>query len=146
MSAQLHLKLAARPEALERINGAIAELGEREDWPPKLLFRVNLVLEELGLNVMTHGQAAGARELEVILISEADTVTIEMVDDGPRFDPLQDAPLPDPEASLDERPVNESGMDVGGLGIHLVRTMMDEVHYRYQDGKNHLLLVTGTSA
>ena len=139
MSAQLHLKLAARPEALERINGAIAELGEREDWPPKLLFRVNLVLEELGLNVMTHGQAAGARELEVILISEADTVTIEMVDDGPRFDPLQDAPLPDPEASLDERPV-------GGLGIHLVRTMMDEVHYRYQDGKNHLLLVTGTSA
>ena len=81
----------------------------------------------------------GARELEVILISEADTVTIEMVDDGPRFDPLQDAPLPDPEASLDERPV-------GGLGIHLVRTMMDEVHYRYQDGKNHLLLVTGTSA
>ena len=138
MSATLHLKLAARPEELERINVAVEEFGEREDWPSKLLFRVNLVLEELGLNVMTHGQQAGARELEVIVTSEAETITIEIVDDGPRFDPLEDAPLPDPEASLDERPV-------GGLGIHLVRTMMDEVSYRYEDGKNRLTLVTGTS-
>ena len=139
MSASLHLKLAARPEELERINGAIEEFGEREDWPPKMLFRVNLVLEEVGLNVMTHGQEAGASELEVFLTSDAETTTIEIVDDGPRFDPLQDAPLPDPEASLDERPI-------GGLGIHLVRTMMDEVSYRYEDGKNRLTLVTATSA
>ena len=139
MSASLHLKLAARPEELERINAAIEEFGEREDWPPKLLFRVNLVLEEVGLNVMTHGQEAGASELEVLVTSDAEKTTLEIVDDGPRFDPLQDAPLPDPEASLEERPV-------GGLGIHLVRTMMDEVSYRYEDGRNRLTLVTGTSA
>ena len=139
MSASLHLKLAAKPEELQGINAALEEFGEREAWPPKLLFRVNLVLEELGLNVMTHGQEAGASELEIIVTSAAATVTIEIVDDGPRFDPLQDAPLPDPEASLDERPV-------GGLGIHLVRTMMDEVSYRYDEGKNRLTLVTGTSA
>ena len=139
MSATLHLELAARPEELERINAAIEEFGEREDWPPKLLFRVNLVLEEFGLNVMTHGQRAGARKLEVIVTSAADTITIEIVDDGPRFDPLEDAPLPDLEASLDERPV-------GGLGIHLVRTMMEEVSYRYDGGKNRLTLITGTSA
>lgn len=138
MSAKLHLKLEARPEALERITSALEELGEQEDWPPKLMFRVNLVLEELGLNVMTHGQRAGARELEVIVTSEPDTVTMEIVDDGPPFDPLRDAPLPDPEAPLDERPV-------GGLGIHLVREMMDEVRYRYEDGKNRLTLVTAIS-
>ena len=139
MSARLHLKLEARPDELARINAAVEEFGERAAWPPKLLFRVNLVLEELGLNVMTHGQEAGASELEVIVTSDADTVAIEIVDDGPRFDPLQDAPLPDPEASLDERPV-------GGLGIHLVRTMMDDVSYRYENGKNRLTLVTGISA
>ena len=139
MSAKLHLKLEARPEELSRINAALEELGEREGWHPKLLYRVNLVLEEVGLNVMTHGQAAGARELEIILSSEADAVTIEMVDDGPRFDPLQDAPRPNAEAPLEERPV-------GGLGVHLVRTIMDEVYYRYEDGKNRLVLVTGTSA
>lgn len=139
MSAKLHLKLEARPEALERITSAIEELGEREEWPPKLMFRVNLVLEELGLNVMTHGQRAGARELEVILTSEPDTVTMEIVDDGPPFDPLRDALPPDTDAPLDERPV-------GGLGVHLVREMMDEVRYRYEDGKNRLTLVTATSA
>lgn len=138
MSAKLHLKLEARPEALERITSAIEELGEREEWPPKLMFRVNLVLEELGLNVMTHGQRAGARELEVILTSEPDTVTMEIVDDGPPFDPLRDAPPPDTEAELNKRPV-------GGLGVHLVREMMDEVRYRYEDGKNRLTLVTATS-
>ena len=139
MSATLHLKLAARPEELERINAAIEEFGERQDWSPKLLYRVNLALEELGLNVMTHGQQAGARELEVTVTAQAETITIEIVDDGPRFDPLEDAPLPDPEAPLEGRPV-------GGLGIHLVREMMDQVSYRYDDGKNHLTLVTGTSA
>jgi len=138
LSAKLHLKLEARPEALERITSAIEELGEREEWPPKLMFRVNLVLEELGLNVMTHGQRAGARELEVILTSEPDTVTMEIVDDGPPFDPLRDALPPDTDAPLDERPV-------GGLGVHLVREMMDEVRYRYEDGKNRLTLVTATS-
>lgn len=138
MSAKLHLKLEARPEALERITSAIEELGEREEWPPKLMFRVNLVLEELGLNVMTHGQRAGARELEVILTSEPDTVTMEIVDDGPPFDPLRDALPPDTDAPLDERPV-------GGLGVHLVREMMDEVRYRYEDGKNRLTLVTATA-
>ena len=139
MSATLHLKLDTRPEELERISAAVTELGEREEWAPKLLFRVNLVLEELSLNVMTHGRQAGARALEVIVTSDADTVTMELIDDGSRFDPLQDAPIPDPEASLDERPV-------GGLGVHLVREMMDEVSYRYEDGKNHLTLVTTTSS
>ena len=138
MSAKLHLKLEARPEALERITSAIEKLGEQEEWPPKLMFRVNLVLEELGLNVMTHGQRAGARELEVILTSEPDTVTMEIVDDGPPFDPLRDALPPDTDAPLDERPV-------GGLGVHLVREMMDEVRYRYEDGKNRLTLVTATA-
>lgn len=138
MSAKLHLKLEARPEALERITSAIEELGEQEEWPPKLMFRVNLVLEELGLNVMTHGQRAGARELEVIVTSGPDTVTMEIVDDGPPFDPLRDAPPPDTEAPLGQRPV-------GGLGVHLVREMMDEVRYRYEDGKNRLTLITATS-
>ena len=69
------------------------------------------------------------------MVCEADTVTIEIVDDGPRFDPLEDAPLPDPDAPLEDRPV-------GGLGVHLVRTMMDEISYRYQDGKNRLFMRT----
>ena len=135
MSADLHLKLEADPERLSDITDAVEELGERERWPPDFLFRMNLVLEEMTLNVMTHGRSAGASELEVVVVCEADTVTVEIVDDGPRFDPLQDAPVPDPDASLDDRPV-------GGLGVYLVREMVDEFSYRYEDGRNRLLIRT----
>ncbi len=135
MSADLHLKLEADPERLSDITDAVEELGERERWPPDFLFRMNLVIEEMTLNVMTHGRSAGASELEVVVVCEADTVTVEIVDDGPRFDPLQDAPVPDPDASLDDRPV-------GGLGVYLVREMVDEVSYRYEDGRNRLLIRT----
>ena len=135
MSADLHLKLEADPERLSDITNAVEELGERERWPPDFLFRMNLVLEEMTLNVMTHGRSAGASELEVVVVCEADTVTVEIVDDGPRFDPLQDAPVPDPDASLDDRPV-------GGLGVYLVREMVDEVSYRYEDGRNRVLIRT----
>lgn len=135
MSADLHLKLEADPERLSDITDAVEELGERERWSPDFLFRMNLVLEEMTLNVMTHGREAGARELEVIVACAGDTVTIEISDDGPLFDPLQDAPVPDTDAALDDRPV-------GGLGVHLVREMMDEVSYRYEDGRNRLLIRT----
>ena len=135
LSADLHLKMEADPERLSDVADAIEELGTREQWSPDFLFRMNLVLEEMSLNVMTHGRSAGAHELEIVVVCEADTVTIEIVDDGPRFDPLEDAPLPDPDAPLEDRPV-------GGLGVHLVRTMMDEMTYRYEDGLNRLFMRT----
>ena len=59
---------------------------------------------------------------------------IEISDDGQPFNPLKDAPKPDLEAALEDRPI-------GGLGIHLVLTMMDEMHYRRENERNHLTLV-----
>lgn len=88
--ADLHLRLAPDPERLAEVAGAIEDLGEREQWSPEFLFRMNLVLEEMTLNVMTHGRSAGASELEVVVTCDADTVSIEITDDGPRFDPLSD--------------------------------------------------------
>lgn len=137
--ADLHLRLPPDPDRLADVTGAIEELGEREQWPPEFLFRMNLVLEEMTLNVMTHGRSAGASELEVVVTCKADTVSIEIIDDGPRFDPLSDAPQPDTDAPLDERPV-------GGLGVHLVREMMDRIDYRYEDGRNRLLMTTSKTA
>ena len=130
----MHLQLDARPEELPRIAASVEELAERDDWPPKLLFQVNLVLEELALNVMTHGRAGGARNLDVTLNSAPDAITIELADDGPRFDPLEEAPDFDPDLPIEER-------RIGGVGVHLVRTLVDDASYRFEDGKNRLTLV-----
>ena len=136
MSATLSLNIERSHDELGRITDAVDELGHKEDWSNDLLFRVHLVLEELVLNIIDYGFDDGNEdhELEVVLISEDDNLTIQITDDGIPFDPLKDAKIPDTDAPLEDRPI-------GGLGVHLVRTMMDEVSYRREDGKNHLTLV-----
>ncbi len=135
MSGKLLLTVKTQAEELARITAAVEEFGEQEDWPPDLVFRVNLALEELGMNIMNHGHDKGLHEFDITLISEDDTLTIEIVDDGRPFDPLHDAKQPDVGAAIEDRPI-------GGLGIYFVREMMDEMHYRHEDGKNHLTLVS----
>lgn len=133
MSECLSLKVAAGPDALERILNAVEEFGTRESWEADLLFRVKLVLEELGLNVVDHGSADMTPDIEITVTSEPDVLKIIISDNGLPFDPLNDAPPPDLTSSIENRPI-------GGLGIHLVREMMDEMSYRRQDGRNHLAL------
>ena len=134
MTAKLSLKIEASPDALDRINDEIESLSRQEEWPSDLFFTTNLVVEELGLNVMNHAYRGQSGEFEIIITSEEQAITVEIIDNGPPFNMLQDAPLPDVEAEIEERPV-------GGLGIHLVKTMMDELHYKRDQEKNHLTLV-----
>ncbi len=132
MSASASLKIAPTLDQLERIAAIVEDLGEQDDWPPDLIFKVNLVLDELSVNIVNYGGEAS--EIEVSLDADADEVRVEISDDGRPFDPLNDAMEPDLEASLEDRPI-------GGLGIHLVREMMDELHYSREDGKNRLAMV-----
>ena len=134
MSAKLSLRMGFEAADLPRIQAAIGEFSREQDWPPDIEFQVDLVLEELVLNVVNHGSAGGAGEIAIELLSDAEAVTIEIIDDGKPFDPLTDAPDPDTESSIEDRAV-------GGLGIHLVRTMMDEVSYRREEKRNHMILV-----
>ena len=133
MSAELSLKVETRVAELERISAAVKAFGEQQNWPANLIFKVTLVLEELGINIMNNGYDDGLHEFEIVLTSEPDTLRVAVLDDGRPFDPLNDAPIPDLESSLDERPV-------GGLGIYLVRSMVDRMHYRRTGDQNRLTL------
>lgn len=135
MSRKLSLCVPTRLDQLERIYEAVDELGESEGWPPGMVYQVKLVLEELGVNIVTHAHAKEPdHEFEVVLDSDTETLTIELTDAGPPFNPLTDSPEPDVESGLDDRPV-------GGLGIYLVRTMMDELSYRREHDRNILTIV-----
>ena len=139
MTEQLSLAVTATPETLQGIVAEIEAMAARENWSPDLVFKVNLVLEELVLNIGQHGaglgeNAAGVRQVEIRLGSEPDRLIFEIVDDGMPFDPLSDAPEPDLQAALEDR-------RVGGLGLHLVRSVVDAMEYKRAAGKNHLTLV-----
>lgn len=130
----LSLRLESRLDELQRLEAAVEDLGEREQWPPSLLYQVKLVLEEVIVNIVNYGYEGGGHKIDVDLISEPDTLTIKIADDGRAFDPLTQAPTPDVGASLEDRPI-------GGLGVYLVQTLMDEAHYRREQDRNHLTLV-----
>lgn len=132
MTAHVLLKIAPNHEQLELIPAAVEEFAERDNWPPDLVFKLNLVLEELGVNIVNYSGATG--DIEISLASDAERVTVEISDNGRPFNPLLDQETPDISAPLDDRPV-------GGLGIHLVRTMMDEMQYSREDGKNKLAMI-----
>jgi anti-sigma regulatory factor (Ser/Thr protein kinase) len=142
LSETVHLKIgpdsqASNADNLHYLQGEVEELGQREEWPDSLVFKVNLVLEELGLNILSYGGSGADRrpEIEIVLISEDDSLTIEVLDDGQPFNPLADAVEPDIETILDDRPI-------GGLGVHLVRTLMDDLSYQRAAGRNLLKMVS----
>ena len=135
MGATMSLTVRTAHDELDRINAAVESFAESDGWRPDLLYRVELVLEEWNLNVMDHGHDDDTHEIDIALTTDADQVTIEIVDGGRPFDPLHDAPPPDLTSAVGER-------RVGGLGVHFMRTLMDEVLYKRESGKNHLKLVT----
>jgi anti-sigma regulatory factor (Ser/Thr protein kinase) len=95
-------------------------------------------LDEVLANVVRHGLAGRGEsawvELELQLEpGDPPRCEVRIEDDGPEFDPLR-AAAPDTSLGVDER-------EVGGLGIELVKRLMDEVHYERRDGRNRLRLV-----
>jgi len=88
--------------------------------------RLMIAFDEILSNIAKYG--GGQIEIELSLGSDSLSATI--LDDGPAFDPLG---RPDPDTSL-----GIEDRTVGGLGIYLVREMMDEVSYSYGDGRNRL--------
>ncbi|HXW06422.1 MAG TPA: ATP-binding protein [Vicinamibacterales bacterium] len=95
---------------------------------------MNLALDEVVTNVIRYAHEDDGRQHPIVvrLALEGDVLTAQVEDDGRAFNPLE-APTPDTGAGIDQRPV-------GGLGLHLVRSVMSSVEYRREDGRNVLTL------
>ena len=122
-------------EALREMVSEVEAFGEQDGWPSELNFRVNLVIDELVQNVLDYSRADGSGDVEVEVTSREVDLIIEITDDGIPFDPLTEAPEPDVTSAIEDR-------KIGGLGVHFTKTLMDDVEYRREDGKNRLKIVT----
>lgn len=122
--------IAEIPRLIDWVETCCGEAGVVGD----AVFKLALALEEAVANVIQHAfvDAPPPHRIEVALIIDADRVTADVIDNGAPFDPSA-APEPDRAAPLQAR-------DPGGLGIHLIRRMMDEVRYARLAGENRLRL------
>lgn len=125
--------------ALSDLNHYLQAFWDTAGLPSEAAFVFELALEEVFMNVVMHGQVDGeSSRVEMELVRDGDRVVMTIEDTGIAFDPL-DAPAPDIDASIEDRPV-------GGLGIFLVLDMMDEVSYQRIGSRNRLRMckrVTG---
>ena len=121
---------------LQEIANTIEEHGDEQGWDPGLLFKVNLALEEIAINIISYGgQLDGpSPNIEIGITPVEAGLNILVSDDGKPFNPLVDAPPP---------PVIDGSTimaPVGGFGLHLVKNMMDSVTYRHNRGLNELAM------
>jgi anti-sigma regulatory factor (Ser/Thr protein kinase) len=117
-----------------RLTEFATEFSRQNKLPDEERARLLIILDELFTNVVEYGyeNAASEGHIDVALSLEAVRLMIEFVDDGRPFDPLTKA-LPDLDVPADER-------SLGGVGIAIVRALVDEIGYRWDDNCNRLTL------
>ena len=126
--------LPADATQLSVLNQFLREFWTAAALAPAGIRPFELALEEIFMNIVMHGSQPGnASQVEVSLTLTSDAVTLTVEDDGPQFDPLS-LPPPDLTVGLAERPV-------GGLGVFLVRQMMDAVSYQRVGTHNRLTMI-----
>lgn len=130
---QLALEIKNNPGEIEKLAARVEEFCQSANIPFKSIFEINLSLDELITNTISYGYPGGGEHwIQVQLSYGQGCLEIRLTDDGTAFNPLE-APPPPLDQPLEDRPI-------GGLGVHLVRTYMDEIDYQREQGKNKLLL------
>jgi anti-sigma regulatory factor (Ser/Thr protein kinase) len=135
------LRLSSDAERLASVRTfvreAVAALGGSQRASDDLVQAV----DEATCNVMIHGYSGGPGEIELEAGLEDGRIAIRILDRAPTFDPTAG---PDVTPSDPPRPTRPGGM---GVGIHLLRTMVDEVHHAARPGGgNELTLVRSIDA
>jgi anti-sigma regulatory factor (Ser/Thr protein kinase) len=132
-SPSIAIELRRDRADLAVLSERVEQFGERHGLPAGLISTMNLVLEEAVTNVIDYAFDEGdVPMIRVRLTYTGQSLTAAVEDNGRPFDPLQ-APLPATDVPIEER-------EVGGLGITLIRKMMDRVEYSRTPSTNVLVL------
>jgi serine/threonine-protein kinase RsbW len=133
MTNAFRMTIGAEAGEVARVNSAFGEFADAHQLPATVRRSLHVALDELLKNTIDYG-FAGRPDGEVCVAVElaADRVTVTLTDDGGPFDPFEGI-SPDTTLAVEAR-------RIGGLGIHLVRKMMDEVSYQRRDDRNVVVL------
>jgi anti-sigma regulatory factor (Ser/Thr protein kinase) len=130
---RIETSIANRLEEMPEVVAMVERFGLENNVPLATINELNVALDEVLNNIISYGFEDGEQSrIQVALTYRPGEITAQVEDSGKPFDPLQ-VPTPDLTVPLKDR-------QIGGLGIHFVRNLMDEVIYARVDGKNRLRL------
>lgn len=126
------ITVPAKTESIAAVTAFVDGELEKLNCPVRQQMQIDVAIDELISNVARYAYAPGTGEVTVLFGYDetSRTAALTFIDRGIPYDPLK---KPDPNVAL---PARER--EIGGLGIFLVKKTMDEVSYRYEDGKNIL--------
>ena len=129
------VQFAAKFEYLDEIREFVGDIARKGGFSDKDVYNIQLATDEAASNIIEHAYEKTANGiLELSCGMKGNVITIILIDRGESFDPSQ-IPLPDLKADLSNR-------KIGGLGIFLMRKLMDEVHYEPKPDKSNVLTMT----
>jgi anti-sigma regulatory factor (Ser/Thr protein kinase) len=126
------VRFQAKFEFLDEIREFVGDIARTGGFGPKDVYNIQLATDEAASNIIEHayeGVSDGVLDLSCGM--ESDAIKIILIDYGAPYDPSV-VPVPDIKADLSER-------KIGGLGIFLMRKLMDEVHYEPRNDKSNVL-------
>jgi len=128
------LTVNARRESLLEIKAFVGAALEETACPEITQKQLYIAIDEIFANIANYAYegAEGSVTVRFEVVSEPRAAVLTFLDNGVPFDPLE---MKSPDTSL-----KASERKIGGLGIFMVRKLMDEVSYEYSDGKNVLTL------
>jgi anti-sigma regulatory factor (Ser/Thr protein kinase) len=127
------LTLSNDVQEIPQLNTFVDEVCEFHGLDPLTSMELNLALEEAVVNVMSYGYPKGTKGyVDISAQSDSSGLKFVIKDSGKPFDPTTKEEV-DTTLPAEQR-------DIGGLGIFLVRKMMDSIKYEYKDGYNILTL------
>ena len=122
------INVPCREDQWPVLRNAIHSFGLCIGMERKALKKYEVAAEEAIVNILHYSQA---NDIEIVLSSQDSAFTIQLMDDGLPFDPTEHTPN---NKTIDER-------QIGGMGIHLIRQIVDEMHYERKKEKNILRMV-----
>jgi serine/threonine-protein kinase RsbW len=138
MESDSTLRIEAELKNLSVIRQFVQERAAAFGADQDVIADLILATDEAATNIIVHGYKNQPGMIEIEMSRSGDAIVMYLRDQSPPFDPTS-IPAPDVTQPLDERPL-------GGMGIHLIRQLMDEVTYRLLPQKGNELTMTKKGA
>lgn len=124
------ITVEAKVENIDVVTNFVNDILEENCCPMKIQMQIDVVIDEIFGNISYYAYGAGGGKASIQAGIEKGMIVLVFIDQGIPYNPLENKD-PDITLNLEER-------EIGGLGIYMVKKIMDEVSYEYMDGQNIL--------